>query len=102
MAAPKGTRPPNAGKGRPPGVPNKATGAVRNVFAVLLEANEDKLQMALDEVYQSDKARWLALMLDLSEFARPKLARTELAGTGELGGVHLRVSFVSSEPQVLP
>lgn len=29
--APKGTRPPNAGKGRPKGVPNKASGDVRRL-----------------------------------------------------------------------
>ena len=94
-----GKRPPNAGKGRKPGVPNKASATARNVFASLLEANEDKLQTALDEVYEKDKARWLALMLDLSEFARPKLARTELAGAGGSDGIDIRISFVDSPPR---
>lgn len=37
MPAAKGTRPPNAGKGRPSGVPNKMTGEVK---AMILEALE--------------------------------------------------------------
>lgn len=32
MAAPKGTRPPNAGKGRPKGSTNKATAEVKDVL----------------------------------------------------------------------
>ena len=32
MAAPKGTRPPNAGKGRPAGVPNKLTGELKDMI----------------------------------------------------------------------
>lgn len=35
MAAPKGTMPPGAGKGRPKGTPNKVTGEVK---AMILEA----------------------------------------------------------------
>jgi hypothetical protein len=32
MAAAKGTRPPNAGKGRPKGVPNKTTAALKDLI----------------------------------------------------------------------
>ncbi len=37
MAAAKGTRPPNAGKGRPKGVPNKATTSAREAFALAFD-----------------------------------------------------------------
>jgi len=38
MPAAKGTRPPNAGKGRPKGVPNKITKSAREAFALAFEA----------------------------------------------------------------
>jgi hypothetical protein len=36
MAAAKGTRPPNAGKGRPKGIPNKDTAMIRDMVAQAL------------------------------------------------------------------
>ena len=48
MAAPKGYRPPNAGKGRVKGVPNKATaeakGAIEDAFAHLQADPEKNLR----------------------------------------------------------
>jgi hypothetical protein len=40
--------------GRKPGVPNRATAATRDVFQALLDANQDKLQAALDEAHKSE------------------------------------------------
>ncbi len=37
MAAAKGTRPPNAGKGRPRGIPNKTTASAREAFALAFD-----------------------------------------------------------------
>lgn len=37
MAAAKGTKPPNAGKGRKPGVPNKVTAALKDMVLQALE-----------------------------------------------------------------
>ena len=37
MAAPKGTMPPNAGKGRPKGVPNKVTQNAREAFEMAFQ-----------------------------------------------------------------
>jgi len=37
MAAAKGTRPPNAGKGRKAGVPNKVTASAREAFALAFD-----------------------------------------------------------------
>ena len=42
MAAAKGTRPPNAGKGRKKGTPNKVTGELKEmILAALEQANPD-------------------------------------------------------------
>lgn len=38
MGAPKGTRPPNAGKGRPKGVPNKVNGDLKEMILGALAA----------------------------------------------------------------
>lgn len=37
MAAPKGTMPPGAGKGRPAGTPNKVTTAVKEMIVMALD-----------------------------------------------------------------
>jgi hypothetical protein len=37
MAAAKGTKPPNAGKGRPKGIPNKVTGALKDMILTALD-----------------------------------------------------------------
>src|SRR5580658_3221651 len=97
MAAPKGTRPPNAGKGRKAGVPNKATARSREVLAKIFEDNVETLEVWLKAVADGEKeptadgvnGKWLRrpdpglaarLMLDLAEFHVPKLARNELTG----------------------
>ncbi len=107
MAARKGTMPPNAGKGRPKGVPNKATGDVREAIALLLRGNVERLQEWLTAVAEGlqearlkngepvmddggnpvtkwirppDPGHAIKLMADLAEYHIPKLARTELTG----------------------
>lgn len=104
MGAPKGTRPPNAGKGRKTGVPNKATQAFRETVQALLDDNRENVSLWLAQVANGVKApkipgdktkltRWLVepnpakaldLLGSLGEFAAPKLSRTE--HVGENGG----------------
>ena len=84
--------PPNAGKGRPKGTPNKSTAIVREAIANLLERNSDKMDEWLQLVAygdselgvkpQPDKA--LDIMQKMAEYHIPKLSRTEV--TGEDGG----------------
>lgn len=81
MAAAKGTMPPNAGKGRAPGVPNKATTAFRETIQKLLESNSENVSLWLKQVAAEDPAKALDLVSKLAEYASPKLARTEVSGT---------------------
>lgn len=75
MAAPR--KPPNAGKGRKPGVPNKVTREVREAIKLALEKNVDKLGRWFDKVGKDDPARALAIYGHLAEFVTPKLQRVE-------------------------
>ena len=96
---PRGGRRPGAG--RPKGVPNKATTAVREAFQKLLDGELDNLREALHEVrfgieiekqmengltvvgrLNANPKGYLELIRDYAEFCTPKLARSELAGDG--------------------
>lgn len=80
MAAPKGTRPPNAGKGRKKGVPNRATTDVREAFKQLIEGSVGDLRGWLKRVARKNPGKALEVVGKLAEFVVPKLARTEVSG----------------------
>lgn len=80
--------PPNAGKGRRKGVPNRSTGIVREAIANLLERNSDKMDEWLQLVAYGDESlgvkpapdKALDIMQKMAEYHIPKLARTEVTG----------------------
>lgn len=72
-------RPPNAGMGRPKGVPNRVTTDLRAAVHSLINANIDQLQGWIDATARRDPAHAAALMIRLLEFGLPRLARTEVA-----------------------
>jgi len=80
MGAKKGTRPPNAGKGRPKGIPNRATQEFRETVQKLLDDNRDNVSIWLRQAAEADPSKALDLVAKLAEYAAPKLARTELTG----------------------
>lgn len=72
-----------SGKGRPKGIPNKATRNAREAIAALVENNMDRMQGWLDEIAQEQgaMAAWKC-MQDVIEYHVPRLARTEHVGDG--------------------
>jgi hypothetical protein len=82
--------------GRAVGVPNKATALAREAFAAFVDGNAHRFQGWLDEVADDPKHGAkvaLELVLQVSEYHIPKLARTEHVGDGG-GPVELRIALI--------
>lgn len=69
------------GGGRPKGVGNKATNEIKEAYQKLLENNLDNMSTWLAQVASKDPEKAIDLMLKLSEYIVPKLARQELTGS---------------------
>ena len=83
--------------GRPPGSPNRATNQVREAYQLLTEANLENMTNWLQAIAAENPKEAFELMLKMSEYVLPKLARTEVTG---LGGEDLfkNVSFDFGTP----
>jgi len=66
--------------GRKPGSKNKATKEIREAYQRLTEDNLDNMSIWLSQIAGEDPAKAMDLMLRLSEYIIPKLARQELVG----------------------
>lgn len=73
---PKGRPKPKA-SGRKKGVPNKATKDIKEAYKMLIEDNLDNLSDWLDKIGKQDPFKAVNILIGLSEFVVPKLARTE-------------------------
>lgn len=67
-------------EGRKKGTPNKTTKQVREAYQKLTEANLDNMSIWLSQIASEDPAKAMDLMLRLSEYIIPKLARQEVVG----------------------
>lgn len=67
-------------EGRKKGIPNKTTKQVREAYQRLTEANLDNMSIWLSQIASEDPAKAMDLMLRLSEYIIPKLARQEVVG----------------------
>ena len=67
-------------KGRTKGLPNKTTGEIREAYQKLVDDNLDNMKEWLERVAEEDPNKALDMMLKLSEYFIPKLARQELTG----------------------
>lgn len=66
--------------GRKKGTPNKSTIQIREAYQRLVENNLDNMSTWLADVAGDDPKQALELMLKLSEYMIPKLARQEIVG----------------------
>ena len=66
--------------GRPKGSKNKNTSLIRIAYQKLTEDNLEAMSEWISRVAEEDPAKAFDLMIKLSEFIIPKLARTELTG----------------------
>lgn len=67
-------------KGRPKGKPNKTTAEIREAYQKLVEDNLANMTKWLGEVAMENPEKAMELMLKLSEYMIPKLARQEVTG----------------------
>ena len=67
-------------KGRPKGKPNKTTAEIREAYQKLVEDNLTNMTEWLGEVAMESPEKAMELMLKLSEYMIPKLARQEVTG----------------------
>jgi hypothetical protein len=66
--------------GRPKGSKNKTTNAIREAYQKLTEDNLENMSSWLNEIASQDPAKAMDMMIKLSEYVIPKLARQEVVG----------------------
>jgi hypothetical protein len=80
--------------GKQKGTQNKATSEIKQAYKNLIENNLDNITIWLEQVAEKNPDRALGILIDLSEFVVPKLARTETKHEGELNVNITPIEFV--------
>jgi len=81
------------GPGRPKGLPNRATQAVREAIARMAEENAENFNLWLSQVAASSPEKACDIYLKAIEYHIPKLARTEVTGKDE-GPINIGFSWI--------
>jgi hypothetical protein len=84
------------GPGRPKGLPNRATQAVREAIARMAEENAENFNLWLSQVAATSPEKACDIYLKAIEYHIPKLARTEHTGA-ENGPIQIAVGWQSSK-----
>ena len=66
--------------GRPKGSKNKSTEAIRKAYQQLTEDNLENMSLWLTQIAADNPEKAMDMMIKLSEYVIPKLARTEMTG----------------------
>ena len=66
--------------GRPKGAQNKNTREIREAYKRLVENNLENMTLWLTRIASEDEEKAMEIMLKLSEYVIPKLARQEVTG----------------------
>jgi len=66
------------GPGRPPGLPNKTTQMVRQLFADILESEQDNFREALERLRQENPKEYVLVLTKLSQKFLPDMTTTIL------------------------
>jgi hypothetical protein len=90
-------KPPNAGKGRKKGTPNKATSDVRTMIAVVAERNAAKVEGWLTRIGRKNPGKALDLYLRMIEYHIPKLSRQEVVSDDKPNGRVIDSSQLTAE-----
>lgn len=77
--------PPNAGKGRPKGVPNTATKNAREAIGRFVDGNTERMQDWLDQIAETDgPLAAFKCLADVIEYHVPKLSRVDTTVEGNV------------------
>jgi hypothetical protein len=81
------------GPGRPKGLPNRATQAVREAIARMAEENAENFNLWLSQVAATSPEKACDIYLKAIEYHIPKLARTEVTGKDD-GPINIGFSWI--------